>query len=690
MSTHETETCPLCFCRLPAGIRVELCPVCACESAELDEDPPTRMLNGLELLEIVGKGGMGVVWKARQLGLNRLGAVKTLTGGEFASEEARNRFRLEAEVTARLKHEGIVPVPDVGEEDGTAYLVMELVEGRTLRDAISELMPTTRLLADWMRQIALAFQHAHDEGVLHRDLKPSNILIDEHARPRVTDFGLAKLLEGEADLLELTHSGKVTGSPSYMSPEQARGDVVNASSDVYGLGATFYHALVGRPPSQGDNMVAVLTQVARDEPIPPRRLNPGVPKDLETICLKCLEKSSSARYESAGELADDLERFLQGKAVKARPISPIENAWRITKRHPWRAAAALLSIVLLGTIIASLVTQNQSERTHNKALSQEQQRTRLALARARMSEVKSILQLRRFDSRTNALNILSRVDADPRLPQELQNQSRDLRLAALSLDAASVEPFSGTIAQSDDYTMVSLSKDHAKWSIATFPNTLTIHSVYGRNPSVQHSTAPHKISMNLGMSETGRYLALRHYEHLGIWELNSDSMALKQLIHIWPRGSMFSADHITFLPDDDGLIWADHEGRLNLMNFKEGNSTRMLPLSPASPDDRVRIGALSLSRNGARLLVVREDQPIAELRRMPNGQVDQAFREGGDTGYTAGAIHATGHTFATGTEDGRILIWNDAKPASPQIRIKAHGRSILGMRFSHDGRHLAS
>ncbi len=350
MSSPATTTsrCQICGARLPAGTPDDLCPLCVMEEPM---QPGARVLGDCELFEEIGRGGMGVVWRGRQRRLDREVAVKTLPGGDLAGADARARFQKEAQAAARLKHPGIVTIHEVGEADGMPYFVMELVHGRTLSAVIAEKPVPVRIAARWLHEVALAVQHAHEQGVLHRDLKPSNILIesgDDIGRPRITDFGLAKLTDDDS---QLTLSGSAAGSPAYMSPEQARQGGSTALSDVYGLGAVLYAALTGRPPFQGETIAAVLEQVNRDDPLPPRRLNGSIPRDLETICLKALEKTPARRYATARDFADDLARFIEGKAVLARPVGWSGKIMRWASRRPALAASLALAVLALITAV---------------------------------------------------------------------------------------------------------------------------------------------------------------------------------------------------------------------------------------------------------------------------------------------------------------------------------------------------
>jgi serine/threonine-protein kinase len=276
-----------------------------------------RTFGDYELLEELGRGGMGVVYKARQKSLNRLVALKMILRGELASEADLTRFRAEAESAARLDHPSIVQVYDVGESDGHAFFTMKYVEGSTLRQIAARGPLPPRDAARYLAAICLAIDFAHQHGILHRDLKPSNILIDRDDRPLVTDFGLAKRVEGGSSL---TGTGAILGTPSYMAPEQAAGSRghLSPATDVYSLGTILYELLTGRPPFQAASPVDTLLLVLEQEPLVPHLLNRHVDRELEMICLKCLQKPADLRYPSAAKLADDLEAYLNGEPVSAQ------------------------------------------------------------------------------------------------------------------------------------------------------------------------------------------------------------------------------------------------------------------------------------------------------------------------------------------------------------------------------------
>jgi serine/threonine protein kinase len=346
-------------------------------------------LPGYEILGELGRGGMGVVYRARHLKLNRIVAVKLMLNADHAGTTARERFDAEARAVAQLQHPNIVQVFEVGEVDGMPFFSLEFVAGGTLAERVARNLLPAKETAGLMVTLARAMHYAHEHGIIHRDLKPGNILISDESRvtgdesksgfsllarhsslvtstlvtPKITDFGLAKKTEEDSGL---TRAGTIVGTPSYMPPEQASGqpELVGPLADVYSLGAILYDLLTGRPPFKGANILETLDQVRTQDPLAPSSLQPGVPRDLETICLKCLQKDPAKRYATAGALADDLQRYLNGEAILARPIGPAERAWRWCKRNPRVAGllatvAGLLVLIAGGSAAAAVVVSRQ-------------------------------------------------------------------------------------------------------------------------------------------------------------------------------------------------------------------------------------------------------------------------------------------------------------------------------------------
>lgn len=319
-----------------------------------------RSIGEYELISELGRGGMGVVFKARHRKLNRLVAIKMILAGRYASQESLSRFIKEAQAVARLQHSGIVQIFEIGEhaEEGNnplAFFALEFVGGGDLQSKTNGEPQTAIFAANLVRQLAETMQYAHDNGILHRDLKPANVLLDPDGLPKISDFGLAREIEHAES--GLTSEGMVVGSPSYMPPEQARGEISSLSprSDLYSLGAILYQLLTGRPPYLTDNPISTVLQVINSDPVQPRELQPGIPLDLETICCKALQKESSARYQSCQELAGDLQRFLNGEPILARPIGRVEKSWRWCRRNPRIAIPSSLAMMfVVSTAIVSL------------------------------------------------------------------------------------------------------------------------------------------------------------------------------------------------------------------------------------------------------------------------------------------------------------------------------------------------
>jgi WD40 repeat protein len=416
---NETEICPECGTPKSGWLEGN-CPTCLIRlgapglaGKSVRDDPVIRQRAGIlrslgdyELLEEIARGGMGVVYRARQVSLNRLVAVKVLLAPQFARDT--KRFRREAEVAASLNHPNIISICDVGEHDGQPYFSMELIEGRSLAEPCRDQPLGARRAAELTKTIAEAVHFAHEHHLLHRDLKPSNVLVDASGAPHVADFGLAKRSDGDADL---TLTGQVLGTPNYMPPEQARGGQSSVAGDVYSLGAILYHLLTGRPPFVAETITQTLRLAAESEAVSPRLLNPELPRDLETICAKCLDKDPKRRYASARELADELGRFLRDEPIQARPIALMEKLIRWCRRKPALALSigaglALLLLVVIGSPIAIVRID-----TARKLAEAAERRTEQQLYTALLEQARATILSGELGQRVRALDAVRRAGA---------------------------------------------------------------------------------------------------------------------------------------------------------------------------------------------------------------------------------------------------------------------------------------
>jgi eukaryotic-like serine/threonine-protein kinase len=339
----------------PVNATVETKPTPPPKPKDGKKQPLPKEIGNYEIMSVLGRGGMGIVYKARHRKLGREVALKMVLAGSHASEEQLERFIAEAKAVAHMQHPNIVQIFEVGEHDGLPFFSLEYVDGDSL-DKNVRLQPLEpQYAAKLTETLTRAMQYAHDHKVLHRDIKPANVLMSSEGIPKITDFGLAKRLE-DADDAGSTRTGTIMGTPAYMSPEQARGDVhaLGPATDQYSLGAMLYEFLTGRPPFMAAKAVDTILQVIKNEPIPPRQLQPKLPIDLETICLKALQKDPSQRYANCAAMADDLQLFLRGEPISARPVGRTERAWRWCRRNP--LVATLSAVALFGLFAVAVVS----------------------------------------------------------------------------------------------------------------------------------------------------------------------------------------------------------------------------------------------------------------------------------------------------------------------------------------------
>jgi WD40 repeat protein/predicted Ser/Thr protein kinase len=636
-----------------------------------------------ELLEELGRGGMGVVYRARQRSLDRVVAIKMMAFAPDSSPELVKRFRAEAVSAASLHHPNIVAIHEVGIHEDRHFFVMDYVEGQSLGRLVgSQPLPAKRAAA-YLKTVAEAVHYAHERGILHRDLKPSNVLIDAEDQPRVVDFGLARRLDGDS---ELTVTGQVLGSPHYLPPEQATGQRARVSrrTDVYALGATLYHLLTGRPPFQAESLAQTLDLVLHADPLAPRLLNPNVPRDAETICLKCLEKEPSRRYATAQELADELARFQAGEPIQARPLGPTGKVWRWCRRKPSLAAAmgvALLSLLVgvVGIALQWRRAEVQRARAEGSELSL-QRRTYIA-------EINAAQLALRDNNPGRALEFLNRhrparspLAADPRgfewryLWQQCQSEAEAVigklpsRIRSLEVSADGQWLFAGS--QGGEPKLWNLSTgdpvpvaEEADWAWGAFsPDSRLL----------------------LACAETGE-----SYGKILVWDLRA-RRRLEPILDPRPVATMaFSADGRWF---GFGVHQPPWGRRLVVLDFPTRKRVReVIPLTPLQGPDYGWDWVFT--RDGGSVIFSENDNdPNCRigLCELAGGSEPQHF-PGHREPITAMAISPDGQTLATGAgyTETDIKLW-EVLSFRPLGELSGHQGWITALRFSPDGRTLAS
>jgi WD40 repeat protein/tRNA A-37 threonylcarbamoyl transferase component Bud32 len=690
---------------------------------------PARVARGFgdyDLLEEIGHGGMGVIYRARQKKLHRTVALKMIRAGALASVEEIQRFQAEAEAAAQLDHSGIVPIFEVGEDDGRHYFSMGLVEGGSLAERVKDRPLPPREAARLLEQVALAVEYAHGHGVIHRDLKPGNILLDPTGQPKVTDFGLCKRVHGDS---HLTITGQVLGTPAYMAPEQAAGrlEAIGPAADIYGLGAVLYCLLTGRPPFQSAQVMDTLKQVMEQEPVPPRRLNAAVDRDLETICLKCLQKEPGKRYATAQALAEDLGRWQRREPIAARPVGSGERLWRWCRRNP--VVAGLVTGValslLLGTIVAwyfalqarreAAIASANADRADQKTKEEAEQR-RFSDLRAYVAEMNLALQAwekGRID--------LARQRLDEQRPELRGFDWHYLdRLCQLELCTwrGHEGPIRSVAFSPDGRWLASGGDDKAIriWDMAAGQTARILHGHTGQVGS-------------LAFSANGRWLASAGEDKtIRVWDLGQGEATLILRPDTRVGGVAFS-------PDNRELAAGLNDGTVRIWDPITGAPCRVLRghNKPAeaicvaySPDGRrlasggdalssqegvsqpgelkvwdtltgqecltpqgfiAGVKNLAFSPDGRRLAAAGPDRDL-RVWDMSTGQLDLILR-GQSTGYWGVVFTPDGRHLAAAGSDNTVHVW-DTATGRETLALRGHTGPIRSIALSPDGRRLAS
>jgi WD40 repeat protein/tRNA A-37 threonylcarbamoyl transferase component Bud32 len=642
-----------------------------------DEGSTIPRIPGFEVLGILGQGGMSVVYLARQVSLNRLVALKVIRAKVYADPEVAARFRDEAEAAARFQHPHIIQVHEVGEYEGRGYLVLEYVSGGTLQQRLGGNPQPPRETARMIELLARALHYAHRRGIVHRDLKPANVVLTEDGIPKVTDFGLAKLMEREAGL---TRTGDIMGTPSYMAPEQARGTPadVTAAADIYTLGAILYEMLTGRPPFKGSTPLSTLSQAADQDPLPPGRLQRHLPRELDTICLKCLEKEPHRRYAGAEDLADDLRRFLEDRPILARRIGRAEWLWRWCRREP--AKAALAAGLILAVLCGFLGVATQMRRAEERARAEARERARAERAEGQALDTlySSQIAQARLEWRLNHVSVVRELleRCDPR--RRVWEWSFLNRVAHPELQDIPVAPAMTFV------NAVAFSPDGRRFAFTAF-------NPYGnskddlRHPvEVWDTNPPRRIwefeaggtAGCLSFRPDGRRLVASGPNGARLWDLSTGEEVLS-----WP-----SIGAVTYSPDGRTLISCrDHR-----VTFRDPKSGRLLREFPSAsgrvayrPDGQV------VAVSGPTAVELRDIASGRELVRLPHGPGGPGTHQAGFFGEAGPemAFSPDGRWLAVATDPPRV--W-DVRSGELRYQLSGHDGSVEGIAFSPDGRQIAT
>ena len=680
MTTASSRACPRCGTRLHGAFLGAICPRCALQGAGSWEDgesaaaPPAShvgegwnvgsRVGDYELVDVLGRGGMAVVYLARHIGLDRLVALKTISAPLAADAHGQERFRREARAIAQLEHPRIVSIHDIGTSGGAMYYTMDYIAGPDLGRAMRARTFPIREAASIVQQVAEAVAHANERGVLHRDLKPGNILLDEAGEPHVTDFGIA--IEGE-NAAALTLTGDVMGTPPYMAPEVLAGGPKqsSATSEVYALGSILFHLLTGRTPFTGTSATEILHLAINAAPPSPRLLNPAVPRDLETVCLKCIEKSPESRYAGAGELAEDLRHFLAGENILARPIPPPVRLARWARRRPALASLlALLFVAAIGATLAAFALERERER----AVAAETQ-AREQLFAAQLARATALHDSQRPGQRTEALAALADA-AKVKVTSELRNAAI---VALAEWDMATVER--GPMSPGGNVLAFSPSLENTV--VQTAPGILEYKPGLNGGTTLRLESGPAAaVAEQPLFSPDGQLLLTRHADNqFRLWLLRDGRPIATLPANAWDE-AVLALDH-AWRPDAQEFVVTRAGGGLTFYS-RDGAELRQW-------QNTVLPEHVRYSSDGA-LLAVAAGKDVVVL--------DAATSTPRSSVQLASETHAIswqpGSTrLAVGCGDGRIRVL-DALRGTLEQELIGHRGSVMALGHAPDGSTLIS